>query len=165
MEPAGIEPATSCLQSPSERGRLWVASGSLSMNSRFLGGSADLRGCDPGARGFHKASTRGWLRNCQNRFQGCGERSRASLAALVLRFRSSFALLDCAARPTRAGDGIAGRWDGPMGSSVSPAFEVRLGHSLEGRPVHLPGGRERHFVEDDYFLGRFVADPRPRELN
>jgi hypothetical protein len=49
--------------------------------------------------------------------------------------------------------------------SVSPACEVRLGHSLQLRPVQLPGGCERHFAEDDYFLGRLVADPRARELD
>ena len=43
--------------------------------------------------------------------------------------------------------------------------EVRLGHSLEARPVQLPGGGEWHFVEDDYFLGRLVADPGARELD
>src|SRR5262245_6726506 len=53
----------------------------------------------------------------------------------------------------------------PGGSSVSPAFEVRLGHSLEACPVHLPGGCQRHLVEDDYFLGSLVADSRARELN
>src|SRR5262249_34001718 len=61
--------------------------------------------------------------------------------------------------------GSAGQWDGPRVSSASPAFEVRLGHPLEARPVHLSGGCERHFVEDDYLLRRLFADPRARELN
>ena len=43
--------------------------------------------------------------------------------------------------------------------------EVRLGHSLEARPVQFPGGSEWHLVEDDYFLGRLVADPGARELD
>jgi len=50
----------------------------------------------------------------------------------------------------------------------SPAFSMngfRLGHLFQVRPVQLPGGGERHVVEDDYFLGRFVADPCARELD
>ena len=39
MEPTGIEPVTSCLQSSSESGRLRLGSGSRRRNQRFLGGS------------------------------------------------------------------------------------------------------------------------------
>src|SRR5215471_6998058 len=61
--------------------------------------------------------------------------------------------------------GLAPALPGERVSSVSGAREVRLGHPLQMRPVQLPGGGERHFAEDDYFLGRLVADPRARELN
>src|SRR2546430_2224982 len=67
--------------------------------------------------------------------------------------------------PRRTGASPAGSgWAGRV-SSVSPAREVRLGHALQARTVQLPGGGERHVVEDDYFLGRLVADPRAGELD
>src|SRR5690242_5483733 len=43
--------------------------------------------------------------------------------------------------------------------------EVRLGHSFELAPVQFPGGSEWHSIEDDYFLGRLVADPSAGELD
>jgi hypothetical protein len=48
MEPAGIEPATSCLQNASEGGRLRVGSGSRPMKSGFQTTCAGLGWSNPG---------------------------------------------------------------------------------------------------------------------
>ena len=56
MEPTGIEPVTSCLQSPSEGGRMWVACGSMQAIQPISEGAAGLDESHPGRQGFHEAS-------------------------------------------------------------------------------------------------------------
>src|SRR5438876_4903970 len=57
MEPAGIEPATSCLQSPSGSGRLRVGCGSRPETLPIPDAAAGLAGSNPGGRGVHQASS------------------------------------------------------------------------------------------------------------
>jgi hypothetical protein len=48
MEPTGIEPVTSCLQSAREGGRLRVGCGYLAVDAALSPRFADLPGSDPG---------------------------------------------------------------------------------------------------------------------
>ena len=57
MEPAGIQPATSCLQSPSGSGRLRVGCGSRPETLPIPDAAAGLAGSNPGGRGVHQASS------------------------------------------------------------------------------------------------------------
>ena len=61
-------------------------------------------------------------------------------------------------RAFRAWRGTGGRAGDPRRPGPSSRRQVRLRHTLERRPVQLPGGCVRHVVEDDDFLRRLVAD-------
>src|SRR5271163_1321421 len=59
-------------------------------------------------------------------------------------------------RKTDFGSCSRARWSWPV--AVLCVVQIALGHSLEGHAVNFARSVQRHFVEDDDFFRRFVAD-------